>query len=133
MRADCCRATGGRARRRTIRDQCPGRYLAAAGVQRSGADRLTIARGRAYLKAGASCIYPITVSDPDDILALTRAIEGPVNVMMRAGVPLIVELEKLGVARVTFGSGMMLATQALTQRIAQEILTTGTCELLNAR
>jgi 2-methylisocitrate lyase-like PEP mutase family enzyme len=99
----------------------------------SGQERieLTIARARAYLKAGASCIYPITVSDSDDIAALTRAIEGPVNVMMRAGFPPIAELEKLGVARVTFGSAMMLATLALTKRIAQEIQTKGTCELLN--
>jgi 2-methylisocitrate lyase-like PEP mutase family enzyme len=99
----------------------------------SGQERieLTIARARAYLKAGARSIYPITVSDPADIAALTRAIDGPVNVMMRAGVPPIAELEKLGVARVTFGSGMMLATLALTKRIAQEIQTKGTCELLN--
>jgi 2-methylisocitrate lyase-like PEP mutase family enzyme len=100
----------------------------------SGQERLelTIARARSYLKAGASCIYPITVSDPDDIAALTRAIDGPVNVMMRAGVPRIAELEKFGVARVTFGSGMMLAALALTKRIAQEIQIKGTCELLNA-
>ncbi len=76
----------------------------------SGQERieLAIARARAYLKAGASCIYPITLSDSDDIVALTRAIDGPVNVMMRVGVPPIAELEKLGVARVTFGSGLML-------------------------
>ena len=94
---------------------------------------LAIARGRAYLKAGASCIYPILASDSAEIAALTHAIDGPVNVMMRSGVPSIAELEKIGVARVSFGSGMMLATLALTKKIAQEIQTKGTCDLLNAR
>lgn len=94
---------------------------------------LTVARARAYLGAGASCIYPITVSDPAEIAALTRAIDGPVNVMMRPGVPSIAELERIGVARVSFGSGMMAAALAFTKRMAQEIRAAGTCELLNAR
>ena len=101
----------------------------------SGQERIeiAIARARAYLKAGASSIYPIMVSDSAEIAALTRAIDGPVNVMMRPGVPSIAELAKIGVARVSFGSGMMIATLALTKRIAQEIQSKGSCDLLNAR
>ncbi len=101
----------------------------------SGQERveLAIARGRAYLTAGASCIYPILASDSAEIAALTRAIDGPLNVMMRPGVPAIAELEKIGVARVSFGSGMMTAALAFTKRMAQQIRTSGSCDLLNAK
>src|SRR5262245_12581675 len=96
-------------------------------VARSAID-LTISRARAYLKAGANCIYPITVSNPEEIAELTRAIDGPVNVRMAVGVPSIAELQRLGVARVTFASGIMRATIAHTKRIAEEIRSKGTCD-----
>lgn len=100
----------------------------------SGQERieLTIARAQAYLKAGASCVYPITVSQTQDIAALIRGIDAPVNVMMSPRVPAIAELQRLGVARVTFGSAMMLATSALTKQIAEQIRSKGTCALLFA-
>ncbi|MBB4699207.1 isocitrate lyase/PEP mutase family protein [Sphaerisporangium siamense] len=71
-----------------------------------------VARGRAYLEAGADCVYPILVSDTETIRALVTGVGGPVNILYRPGVPSIAELASLGVARVSFGGGLHAAAQA---------------------
>ncbi|WP_214415530.1 isocitrate lyase/PEP mutase family protein [Sphaerisporangium fuscum] len=71
----------------------------------------TVERGRAYLRAGADCVYPITAESPDGIKTLVKEIGGPVNVMSRPGAPSLAELAALGVARISFGSGLQAATQ----------------------
>ena len=43
------------------------------------------------------------------------------NIMAGHGAPLIPELEKIGVRRVTFGSGLMRATLPFVQKIAREL------------
>src|SRR4051812_46620397 len=64
-----------------------------------------IERGNAYLAAGADCVYPITA--PLDVVgALAAGIDGPVNVLVPPEEPPLAELERLGGARVTFGSGL---------------------------
>lgn len=64
-----------------------------------------ITRGRAYLDAGADCVYPITASVEADIAALVDAL-GIVNVMLRPGVPPLARLAELGVARVSTAAGL---------------------------
>ena len=66
-----------------------------------------IRRGRLYLKAGADCVYPIGVADEATIAELVEGIPGPVNILMRPGVPDLERLQQLGVARVSYGSGLM--------------------------
>jgi len=80
-----------------------------------------IDRGRRYLAAGADCVYPIFASDPEVIGALAREIGGPINVLIRPGVPPIRELAALGVARVSFGPGVHRAAQAFTARMLDAI------------
>ena len=78
----------------------------AAGSR--GEDAVTadaIARGRAYLAAGADCTYPI-LAPPQALAALVQSIGGPVNAMHRPGGPTIADLAALGVARITFGGGL---------------------------
>ncbi len=65
-----------------------------------------IERGNAYLDAGADCVFPILVSDRDDVAALVAGIRGPVAVMATDGLPPPAELERLGVARLTWGAGL---------------------------
>lgn len=67
----------------------------------------SIDRGSRYLAAGADCVYPLGVSDPEAIRALTDAIPGPVNVARgpQSGLSLG-DLASLGVARVTFGPSL---------------------------
>jgi 2-methylisocitrate lyase-like PEP mutase family enzyme len=64
-------------------------------------------RARLYREAGADCLYPITVADEPTIRALVEESGLPVNILVRAGVPPVSRLAELGVARATFGSGLM--------------------------
>src|SRR5207237_1105635 len=64
-----------------------------------------IERGNAYLAAGADCVYPIAAPF-DAVGPLAAGIDGPVNVLVAPHDPPLAEPERLGVARVTFGSGL---------------------------
>lgn len=79
-----------------------------------------VERGRAYLAAGADCIFVPAVSDPDEIGALVQGIGGPVSVLAGAGSPGFDVLAGLGVARISVGSGAHRAVLALTRRMANE-------------
>ena len=85
-----------------------------------------VRRANAYREAGADCLFVPGVTDTETIGRLVRAITGPLNVLAVRDTPRIAELERLGVARVSVGSGPMRATLALTQRIAQELRERGT-------
>jgi len=65
-----------------------------------------VRRGRLYLEAGADCVYPIALADPDQIATIVEALPGPVNVIARRGGLPIDELSALGVARISFASGL---------------------------
>lgn len=85
-----------------------------------------IRRANAYRKAGADCLFVPGVTDRETIGRLVRGIQGPINILAVAGSPPIAELQKLGVARVSVGSGPMIATLGLIRRIANELLQSGT-------
>jgi 2-methylisocitrate lyase-like PEP mutase family enzyme len=80
----------------------------------SGVDE-AVERANAYLAAGADCAYPI-LSPAEAVAELARRIDGPINVMLRPGGPSAAELERLGVRRITWGSG--LAEAALDAAVA---------------
>jgi 2-methylisocitrate lyase-like PEP mutase family enzyme len=86
----------------------------------------SIRRGKAFLAAGADCVFVPGVKDRDTIAALVRGIGGPLNILAVAGAPPIAELEALGVARVIVGSGPMRAAMAIARDIAEELKTRGT-------
>jgi 2-methylisocitrate lyase-like PEP mutase family enzyme len=86
----------------------------------------TVARGRAYLQAGADCIFIPGAMDLNVISRLVKEIDGCVNILAVRGTPSISELAKAGVARVSVGSGAARATLALAREIAQELLGRGT-------
>lgn len=85
-----------------------------------------VRRANSYREAGADCLFVVGVRDPDTIATLAREINGPLNIMVLAGVPPVAELARLGVARVSMGAGPMRATMALTRAIAEELLNSGT-------
>ncbi|HZK91118.1 MAG TPA: isocitrate lyase/phosphoenolpyruvate mutase family protein [Stellaceae bacterium] len=99
-------------------------YLKQIGDEASRFDA-AVARGSAYLAAGADCFYPITLRDPATIGRLVQALKAPVNINVRAGFPSVAELEALGVARVTTATQITLMALAATRRIAREIKATG--------
>jgi 2-methylisocitrate lyase-like PEP mutase family enzyme len=92
----------------------------------------TVRRTEAYRDAGADCIFVPGVTDPATIGELVRRLGCPVNILAVAGSPSIGELAKLGVARVSLGSGPMRAAMTLFQRLVEEALTKGTYSALES-
>ena len=89
-----------------------------------------VRRATAYRDAGADCVYPMGLKDQASIAAFVLALDFPVNVMVRKGLPEISELERLGVARVSFGPSPSYAALGLLKRAAKEVLEKGTYENL---
>ena len=76
-----------------------------------------VRRGRLYAAAGADCIYPIGVRGPDAIRRLVEEVGAPLNVLVMPGGLTLEQLADLGVARASFGSGLMhTAMDAAAQR-----------------
>ena len=88
--------------------------------------RETIRRAGAYLDAGADCVFVPGVRDPHTIAALVREIPGPLNVLAGPGIPSVPELARMGVRRVSVGSGPARAAMGLVRRIGRELLQDGT-------
>jgi 2-methylisocitrate lyase-like PEP mutase family enzyme len=105
-------------------------YLKQIGDEASRFDE-AVARGRAYLAAGADCFYPITLRDPATIGRLAQALGAPININVRAGYPSVAELEALGVARVTTATQITLMALATTRQVAREIKATGRFDAIN--
>jgi 2-methylisocitrate lyase-like PEP mutase family enzyme len=85
----------------------------------------------AYRDAGADCVFAPGLKDAETIGRLVKDIQCPLNILAVAGIPPIPELEKLGVARVSLGSGPMRGTLGLLRRIAEELKRTGTYSALD--
>jgi 2-methylisocitrate lyase-like PEP mutase family enzyme len=100
-------------------------YLMPIGPAETRFDR-TVERLRAYRQAGADCLFAPGVKDADTIAKLVRAIDGPLNILLSAGAPTIRELEQMGVARASAGSGVMRASLGYARRVARELLEAGT-------
>jgi 2-methylisocitrate lyase-like PEP mutase family enzyme len=106
-------------------------YLRGVGPE-EGRLAEAVRRGGAYREAGAACVFVPGVTDPEVIRALVARLACPVNVLAVAGSPTIAELARLGVARVSLGSGPMRAAMTQMQRLAEEVLTKGTYSTLEA-
>lgn len=84
----------------------------------------------AFREAGADCVFAPGLKDAEMIGRLVKAVACPVNILAVSGTPPIAELQRLGVARVTVGSGFMRATMGLLKRAAEELKTAGTYGVL---
>jgi 2-methylisocitrate lyase-like PEP mutase family enzyme len=104
-------------------------YLRNIGDEASRFDE-TVERGRAYLAAGADCVYPIGLRDPATIGRLMKALGAPININVRAGSPSVAELEALGVARASTASQLALMAMSMTRQVADELRATGRFDTL---
>ena len=88
----------------------------------------TILRLQAYQAAGADVLYAPGLATKDDIAAVVRAVDRPVNVVMGLkGVQLsLAELSALGVKRVSVGSALSRAALGAFLRAAREMREHGT-------
>jgi 2-methylisocitrate lyase-like PEP mutase family enzyme len=80
----------------------------------------------AYRDAGADCLFLPGVRDANLIARMTRAVGAPLNVLTGPGMPCARDLENVGVARLSLGSGPMRAAMGLMRKVARELLETGT-------
>jgi 2-methylisocitrate lyase-like PEP mutase family enzyme len=102
------------------------RVLAAAEVAHSGPVKLvltaraenyvhqreeladTIARLQAHQEAGADVLFAPGLARAQDIRQVVEAVDRPVNVLARPGVPTVAELGELGVSRISVGGAFAL-------------------------
>jgi 2-methylisocitrate lyase-like PEP mutase family enzyme len=89
-----------------------------------------IRRGNAYAEAGGDCIFYLSLHDPKTIGTVAKEVKAPISILAGPQSPSVQELQDLGVARVSYGSGFMKGAITGTKRLAQEILEKGTCSLL---
>jgi 2-methylisocitrate lyase-like PEP mutase family enzyme len=104
-------------------------FLAEIGPAETRLAR-AIERLNAYREAGAQSLFVPGVKDKETIAQLVGGVRGPLNILATAGTPPLAELEKLGVARASVGSGPMRATLGLTARIARQLHDEGTFSLM---
>jgi 2-methylisocitrate lyase-like PEP mutase family enzyme len=91
---------------------------ASSGAQGSQSELVdeALRRARAYVDAGADCVYPILLWEADPLARFVSDHPGPVNAVKIPPGPSVPELAELGVARVSWGG--QLAHQA-TERFAE--------------
>jgi 2-methylisocitrate lyase-like PEP mutase family enzyme len=90
----------------------------------------TIDRLNAYHAAGAPSLFAPGVKDKETISQLARGVDGPLNILATVGTPPVAELQQLGVARVSVGSGPMRATLGFLGRMARELREQGAFNLM---
>ncbi len=81
----------------------------------------TIERLNAYRAAGAQSLFAPGVKDEETIAQLAREVAGPLNILATVGSPPVAELQRLGVARVSVGSGPMRAALGFLGRMARQL------------
>jgi 2-methylisocitrate lyase-like PEP mutase family enzyme len=89
----------------------------------------TIERGRAYLEAGADCVFVPGVTDSHLIAAIVEGIEGNVSVLA-SHQNTVADLARAGVARISLGSGPYRAALSHTLKLADEVYSMGTFAML---
>jgi 2-methylisocitrate lyase-like PEP mutase family enzyme len=95
-------------------------YLMPIGPEETRFER-TVERLRAYRKAGADCVFAPGIRDKETIGKLLRAVDGPLNILLQPGGPSVADLEKLGVARASIGSGTMRAALGTARKFAKAL------------
>jgi 2-methylisocitrate lyase-like PEP mutase family enzyme len=86
----------------------------------------TVERAEAYVAAGADGIFVPGAIELDTVKVLVERIAAPVNVLVWPGAPSVAELAKVGVARVSLGSGVAEAAYAVVRNAVREALSSGT-------
>jgi len=89
-----------------------------------------IERGNAYAEAGGDCIFYLGLHSSETIGKVAKEVKAPISILAGPQSPSVKELQDLGVARVSYGSGFLKAAITGAKRLAREILDTGKCNLL---
>jgi 2-methylisocitrate lyase-like PEP mutase family enzyme len=95
---------------------------------RAAAHTELVRRARRYLDAGADCVFPIGVGDPQTAGVLIDAIGGPVNVGLGRGVT-VAEMAAAGASRVSVGPTLHRRAMAELRERAATMLAGGPAAL----
>ncbi len=104
-------------------------YLLQVG-EPSGRYDEAVRRLAAFRDSGADCVFVPGVRDAETIGRFVADLKCPVNILGVPGSPPVPELVKLGVKRISLGSGPMRSSLGFLRRLAEEIKTSGTYKLM---
>jgi 2-methylisocitrate lyase-like PEP mutase family enzyme len=104
-------------------------YLLQIGAQATRYDE-AVRRLSAFRDAGADCVFVPGVRDAETIGRIVADLKCPVNILAVPGSPSVPELVKLGVKRISLGSGPMRASLGFLRGLAEEVKTSGTYKLM---
>jgi 2-methylisocitrate lyase-like PEP mutase family enzyme len=88
----------------------------------------TLLRGATYRDAGADGLFVPGLCDASQITAIVKGIDLPINLMAWTGLPASDELGRLGVHRLSAGSGISQMLWGQAERLAKDFLVTGRSE-----
>lgn len=91
----------------------------------------SLARARRYRDAGADGIFVPGMIDPGEIKTFAGSIDRPFNVMARPGLPPAAELARLGVRRLSAGTGVAQGAWGRAAALARGFLAEGRSEALS--
>ena len=83
-----------------------------------------IKRGKAYKDAGADGFYPMILKDKDGIEEVINEVKLPVNILLFPGIPDLESLQKMGLARLSLGPGLLKIAINAMKNISEKSLNT---------
>jgi 2-methylisocitrate lyase-like PEP mutase family enzyme len=104
-------------------------FLSAGKASRQQRTEEAILRGKAYMQAGADCLYPIGASHRETLERLVIATGAPINVYARTGVPPLPVLKEIGIRRVSLGPNLLRASMEAMRQVARTLKSSGTYDL----
>ncbi len=108
-------------------------YLLKYGANDAERFDETVRRAKAYLAAGADCIFPIGLGDGGTLAKLVKSLDAPINVAARPGIPGVAELARLGVARVSTATRLATLALSAVERAAKELRESGRFDCLESK
>jgi 2-methylisocitrate lyase-like PEP mutase family enzyme len=81
-----------------------------------------LARARRYLDAGADCVYPVGLTDPEIVARVVERLDAAVNANLSPG-GRVADLAAAGASRISIGPRAFHAALATVDRMAADILT----------
>ena len=107
-------------------------YLLKFGGSDAARFEETVRRARAYLAAGADCVYPIALGDGAALRALVKELNAPINVTARPGIAGVDELQRIGIARISTATRFATVAFSAVQQAADQLRRTGQFDCLDA-
>ncbi|MCH8018597.1 isocitrate lyase/phosphoenolpyruvate mutase family protein [candidate division KSB1 bacterium] len=107
-------------------------FMRSADISRSEKIAETISRGKAYLDAGADCLYPIGPGDVETLKRIREETEAPINVYASKLAASMKELEAIGISRLSLGPGLIRASLTTMRNVAQQLLDYGPYDSFSA-